>query len=177
MTFSPPPLIYSGKQAQQQPFLTSPLSSEASSSLSSLESTVKSQGSSSSLLAKMAYPERQSWLDIVNISSTTEEVDQPLSFCVQIHAADHPMVDCNDMAESQLLKSNTGSRNSLLSEDTTSSESSRDRLPVPQDLIGMRTLSKGEHIREASLCRTIQYEFCIFLSSFSFFSEKLASGV
>ncbi|XP_067398542.1 interactor protein for cytohesin exchange factors 1 [Emydura macquarii macquarii] len=140
----PPPYTAQPHLAQQQPFLTSPLSSEASSSLSSLESTVKSQGSSSSLLAKMAYPERQSWLDIVNISSTTEEVDQPLSFCVQIHAADHPMVDCNDMAESQLLKSNTGSRNSLLSEDTTSSESSRDRLPVPQDLIGTRTLSKEQ---------------------------------
>uniref|UniRef100_A0A8C3TGK0 PH domain-containing protein n=1 Tax=Chelydra serpentina TaxID=8475 RepID=A0A8C3TGK0_CHESE len=129
----PPPHL-----AQEQPLLISPLSSEASCSLSSLESTMKSQGSSSSLLAKMAHPERQSWLDIVN----TEEVDQPLSFCVQIHADNHPTVDCSEMAESRLLKSNNGSQNSLLSEDTTSSD--RDRLTVPKDLIGTRTLSKEQ---------------------------------
>ncbi|XP_074846458.1 interactor protein for cytohesin exchange factors 1 isoform X2 [Carettochelys insculpta] len=135
----PPPHL-----VQQQPCFISPLSSEASHSLSSLESTMKSQGSSSSLLAKMAYPERQSWLDIVNISSATEEVDPPLSFCVQINAGDHPMEDFNEMAESRLLKSNNGSQNSLLSEDTTSSDSSRDHLPVPEDLVGMRTLSKEQ---------------------------------
>uniref|UniRef100_A0A8C0FZK3 PH domain-containing protein n=1 Tax=Chelonoidis abingdonii TaxID=106734 RepID=A0A8C0FZK3_CHEAB len=134
-TEQPPPHL-----AQQQSLLMSPLSSEASCSLSSLESTMKSQDSSSSLLAKMAHPERQSWLDIVN----TEEVDQPLSFCVQIHADDHPMADCSEMAESRLLKSDNGSQNSLLSENTTSSDSSRDHLTVPEDLIGTKTLSKEQ---------------------------------
>ncbi|XP_075780591.1 interactor protein for cytohesin exchange factors 1 isoform X2 [Pelodiscus sinensis] len=131
----PPQLV------QQQPFLISPLSSEAS--LSSLESTMKSEGSTSSLLTKMSYPERQSWLDIVNISSAPEEVDPPLSFCVQIHAGDHSMADCSEMAESRLLKSNKESQNSL-SKDTTSSDSSRDCLTVPEDLIGTKTLSKEQ---------------------------------
>ncbi|XP_037750954.1 interactor protein for cytohesin exchange factors 1 isoform X4 [Chelonia mydas] len=61
-----------------------------------------------------------------------------------IHADDHPTADCSEMAESQLLRSNNGSQNSLLSEDTTSSDSSRDRLTVPEDLIGARTLSKEQ---------------------------------
>uniref|UniRef100_A0A8C8SWI3 PH domain-containing protein n=1 Tax=Pelusios castaneus TaxID=367368 RepID=A0A8C8SWI3_9SAUR len=135
----PPPYT-----AQQQPFSTSSLSSEASCSLSSMESTMKSQSSSSSLLAKMTFPERQSWLDIVNISSATEEVDQPLSFCVQIHAGDLSMADCSELTERRLLKSNNGSLNPLLNEDISSSDSLRDRLAVSEDVIGTGILSKEQ---------------------------------
>nr|XP_014425006.1 interactor protein for cytohesin exchange factors 1 isoform X2 [Pelodiscus sinensis] len=60
-----------------------------------------------------------------------------------IHAGDHSMADCSEMAESRLLKSNKESQNSL-SKDTTSSDSSRDCLTVPEDLIGTKTLSKEQ---------------------------------
>ncbi|XP_019405598.1 PREDICTED: interactor protein for cytohesin exchange factors 1 isoform X1 [Crocodylus porosus] len=120
--------------AQQQPSLASSLSSEASCSLSSLESTVKSQESSSSLVSKVIYPERQSWLDIVNSSPAMEEVDQPLTFSVQNHTGEQPQMNCSESVESQQIKSDTGSYDALLGEGTTC-------LTVP-DLVGMKTLAK-----------------------------------
>ncbi|NXX89502.1 ICEF1 protein, partial [Centropus bengalensis] len=95
-TVQPPP----PSQNQQKSSFTSTLSSEASCSLSSPESTFNSQESSSSLASKVAYSERQSWLDLVN-SSATEEGDQPLTFCVRIHSDDSPEVDCGEAAGSQ----------------------------------------------------------------------------
>uniref|UniRef100_A0A7M4FKM1 Interaction protein for cytohesin exchange factors 1 n=1 Tax=Crocodylus porosus TaxID=8502 RepID=A0A7M4FKM1_CROPO len=130
ITETPPPPY----TAQQQPSLASSLSSEASCSLSSLESTVKSQESSSSLVSKVIYPERQSWLDIVNSSPAMEEVDQPLTFSVQNHTGEQPQMNCSESVESQQIKSDTGSYDALLGEGTTC-------LTVP-DLVGMKTLAK-----------------------------------
>ncbi|KAJ7409646.1 CNKSR family member 3 [Willisornis vidua] len=80
-------------------------------------STFNSQESSSSLASKVVYSERQSWLDLVN-SSATEDGDQPLTFCVQIHSEEPPEVVCGEAAESQevqLSQPNGGSQNSHLS--------------------------------------------------------------
>ncbi|XP_027310190.3 interactor protein for cytohesin exchange factors 1 isoform X1 [Anas platyrhynchos] len=107
MAQSQPPQL----QDQQKSSLTSTLSSEASCSLSSPESTLNSQESSSSLTSKVVYSERQSWLDLVN-SSAVEEGDQPLTFCVQIHSDEQPEVDCGEAGESQILPSG-GSQNTL----------------------------------------------------------------
>ncbi|NWX84420.1 ICEF1 protein, partial [Nothoprocta ornata] len=107
---APPPLD------QQKSSLTSALSSEASCSPSSPESTFSSQESSSSLVSKVVYPERQSWLDLVN-SSAVEEGDQPLTFCVQIHSEEQPKVDCGEVADSHEVQHSGGSQNSLLTHD------------------------------------------------------------
>ncbi|XP_025977986.2 interactor protein for cytohesin exchange factors 1 isoform X2 [Dromaius novaehollandiae] len=101
---------------QQKSSLTSTLSSEASCSVFSPESTFNSQESSSSLMSKVVYPERQSWLDLVN-SSAVEEGDQPLTFCVQIHSEEQPKVDCGKVAENQEVQPSGGSQNSLLTPD------------------------------------------------------------
>uniref|UniRef100_A0A8C7EHN8 Interaction protein for cytohesin exchange factors 1 n=1 Tax=Nothoprocta perdicaria TaxID=30464 RepID=A0A8C7EHN8_NOTPE len=98
ITDTPPPPYTS-----QPSSLTSTLSSEASCSPSSPESIFSSQESSSSLVSKVVYPERQSWLDLVN-SSAVEEGDQPLTFCVQIHSEEQP-------------KHSGGSQNSSLTQD------------------------------------------------------------
>uniref|UniRef100_A0A8D0LAX8 PH domain-containing protein n=2 Tax=Sphenodon punctatus TaxID=8508 RepID=A0A8D0LAX8_SPHPU len=141
----PPPPPPPPQLAQQEPSSTSSLSSKASSSSSSLESIMKSQSFSSSSLSKAAYPERQSWLDLVNSSSTVEEaVDQPLEFSVQIHTGNHPVSDCSKKTKTCLDQSDSGSRDSLLREDTTALDSSRYQLAVPGDLTEVRTLAK-EH--------------------------------
>ncbi|NXP48116.1 ICEF1 protein, partial [Heliornis fulica] len=129
---SPPP------SDQQKSSFTSTQASEASCSLSSPESTLNSQESSSSLTSKVVYSERQSWLDLVN-SSATEEGDQPLTFCVQIHSDELPDVDCGEAAESQdvqLAKPNSGTQNSFLGLDTHC-------LAVP-DATGQRSLAKDQ---------------------------------
>ncbi|XP_059697935.1 interactor protein for cytohesin exchange factors 1 isoform X4 [Haemorhous mexicanus] len=127
---------------QQKSSFTSTLSSEASCSLSSPESTFNSQESSSSLASKVVYSERQSWLDLVN-SSGTEEGDQPLTFCVQIHSDEAPEVVCGDAAESQevrLSEPNDGSQTSYLSADTHC-------LAVP-DATGQRSLARDQDKRD-----------------------------
>lgn len=89
----------------------------------------------------MVYSERQSWLDLVS-SSATEEGDQPLTFCVQIHSDEPPEVVCGDAAEGQevrLSEPNGGSQTSYLSADT-------HFLAVP-DAAGQRSLAKGELMR------------------------------
>uniref|UniRef100_A0A663MDN5 PH domain-containing protein n=1 Tax=Athene cunicularia TaxID=194338 RepID=A0A663MDN5_ATHCN len=114
------------------------LSSEASCSLSSPESTFNSRESSSSLTSKVVYSERQSCRDLVN-SSATEEGDQPLTFCVQIHSDEPPEVDCGEAAESQevqLSRPSGGSQNSFLGLDTHC-------LAVP-DATGQRSLAKDQ---------------------------------
>ncbi|NXI54264.1 ICEF1 protein, partial [Chloroceryle aenea] len=128
-TVQPPPPL-----DQQKSSFTSTLSSEASCSLSSPESTFNSQESSSSLTSKV----RQSWLDLVN-SSATEEGDQPLTFCVQISSDEPPEVDCGEAAESQevqLSKLSGGSQKSFLGPDTHC-------LAVP-DATGLRSLAKDQ---------------------------------
>ncbi|XP_010203470.1 interactor protein for cytohesin exchange factors 1 isoform X2 [Colius striatus] len=133
-----PPLLPSDHQKSS---FTSTLSSEASCSLSSPESTFNSQESSSSLTSKVVYSERQSWLDLVN-NSAMEEGDQPLTFCVQIHSDESPEVDCGEVAESQeiqevqLSKPGGGSQNSFLGPDTHC-------LTVP-DAIGQRSPAKDQ---------------------------------
>ncbi|NXF89005.1 ICEF1 protein, partial [Eubucco bourcierii] len=115
----PPPLD------QQKPSFISTLSSEASCSLSSPESTFNSQESSSSLVSKVANSKGQSWLDLVN-TSATEEGDQPLTFCVQIHSDELPEADCGEAAESQEVqcsKPTGGSPNSFLGLDATEQRS------------------------------------------------------
>ncbi|NXA39199.1 ICEF1 protein, partial [Eudromia elegans] len=120
ITDTPPP-PYTAQPApphldQQKSSLTSALSSEASCSLSSPESTFSSQESSSSLMSKVVCPERQSWLDLVN-SSAVEDGDPPLTFCVQIHSEEQPKVDCEEVAERQEVQLSDGSQNSLLTQD------------------------------------------------------------
>ncbi|NXG52530.1 ICEF1 protein, partial [Psilopogon haemacephalus] len=121
-TVQPPPPPPSD---QQKSSFTSTLSSEASCSLSSSESTFSSQESSSSLVSKAVNAKRQSWLDLVN-SSATEEGDQPLTFCIQIHSDELPEGDCGEAAESQELqhsKLTGGSPNSFLGPDATEQRS------------------------------------------------------
>uniref|UniRef100_A0A8C5TAX4 PH domain-containing protein n=1 Tax=Malurus cyaneus samueli TaxID=2593467 RepID=A0A8C5TAX4_9PASS len=121
---------------------TPPPPSVTSCSQSSPESTFNSQESSCSLASKVVYSERQSWLDLVN-SSATEEGDQPLTFCVQIHADEPPEVVCGDAAESQeahLSEPNGGSQISYLNADTHC-------LAVP-DATGQRSPATGELMRD-----------------------------
>ncbi|NXS09256.1 ICEF1 protein, partial [Neodrepanis coruscans] len=123
---------------QQKSSFTSTLSSEASCSLSSSESTFNSQESSSPLMSKVVYSERQSWLDLVN-NSATEEGDQPLTFRVQIHSDEPPEVVCGEAAESQevqLSQPNDGSQNSYLNADTHC-------LSLP-DATGQRSVAKDQ---------------------------------
>uniref|UniRef100_A0A8D0EU27 PH domain-containing protein n=1 Tax=Strix occidentalis caurina TaxID=311401 RepID=A0A8D0EU27_STROC len=130
ITDTPPPPYTSS--------FTSTLSSEASCSLSSPESTFSSQESSSSLMSKVVYSERPSCRDLVN-SSATEEGDQPLTFCVQIHSDEPPEVDCGEAAESQevqLSRPSGGSQNSFLGPDTHC-------LAVP-DATGQRSLTRDQ---------------------------------
>ncbi|XP_042665266.1 interactor protein for cytohesin exchange factors 1 isoform X2 [Centrocercus urophasianus] len=124
----PPPQL----QDQQKSSLTSTLSSEASCSLSSPESTFNSQESSSSLTSKVVFSERQSLLDFVN-NSAMEESDQPLTFCVQIQSDEQPEVDCGEKAESQICPGG-GPENTFLGLDTHC-------LTVP-DAAGQITLAK-----------------------------------
>ncbi|NXD68677.1 ICEF1 protein, partial [Eolophus roseicapillus] len=129
---TPPPLD------QQKSSFTSILSNEASCSLSSPESTFNSQESSSSLTSKVVYSERQSWLDLVN-SSSTEDGDQPLTFCVRIHSDEPPDTDYGEAAESQetgFSKPSGGSPNSFLGPDAHC-------LAVP-DATGQRPLAKDQ---------------------------------
>uniref|UniRef100_A0A8C6ZUL3 Interaction protein for cytohesin exchange factors 1 n=1 Tax=Nothoprocta perdicaria TaxID=30464 RepID=A0A8C6ZUL3_NOTPE len=107
---------FAAENDQQKSSLTSTLSSEASCSPSSPESIFSSQESSSSLVSKVVYPERQSWLDLVN-SSAVEEGDQPLTFCVQIHSEEQPKVDCGEVADSHEVQHSGGSQNSSLTQD------------------------------------------------------------
>uniref|UniRef100_A0A8C0FN24 PH domain-containing protein n=1 Tax=Bubo bubo TaxID=30461 RepID=A0A8C0FN24_BUBBB len=130
----PPPSV----SDQQKSSFTSTLSSEASCSLSSPESTFNSQESSSSLMSKVVYSERQSCRDLVN-NSATEEGDQPLTFCIQIHSNEPPEVDCGEAAESQevqLSRPSGGSQNSFLGPDTHC-------LSVP-DATGQRSLARDQ---------------------------------
>lgn len=129
-----------GKQDQQKSSLTSTLSSEASCSLSSPESTFNSPESSSSLTSKVVYSERQSLLDFVN-NSAMEESDQPLTFCVQIQSDEQTEVDCGEKAESQICPGG-GPENTFLGLDTHC-------LTVP-DAAGQITLAKGEIMRVLS---------------------------
>ncbi|XP_053917062.1 interactor protein for cytohesin exchange factors 1 isoform X1 [Cuculus canorus] len=130
-TVQPPP---PPSQDQQKSSFTSTLSSEASCSLSSPESTFNSQESSSSLTSKVVYSERQSWLDLVN-SSATEEGDQPLTFYVHIHSDEPPEVDFGEAAESQ--EPSGESPNSNFSSPDTHC------LAVP-DATGQRSLTKDQ---------------------------------
>lgn len=135
------PHLFLEKQDQQKSSFTSTVSSEASCSISSPESTFNSQESSSSLVSKVVFSEKQSWLDLVSCSAT-EEGDQPLTFCVQIHSDEPPEVDCGEAAESQevqLSKPSGGPQNSFLDLDTCC-------LAVP-DATGQRSLAKGEPMR------------------------------
>ncbi|XP_021245062.1 interactor protein for cytohesin exchange factors 1 isoform X7 [Numida meleagris] len=126
----PPPHL----QDQQKCSLTSALSSEASCSLSSPESTFNSQESSSSLMSKVVYSERQSLLDLVNNSAMEEsESDQPLTFCVQIQSDEQLEVDCGETAESQICPGG-GPQNTFLGLDTHC-------LNVP-DAAGQKSLDK-----------------------------------
>ncbi|NXA53675.1 ICEF1 protein, partial [Nothocercus julius] len=139
ITDTPPP-PYTAQPApphldQQKSSLTSTLSNEASCSLSSPESTFSSQESSSSLVSKVVYPERQSWLDLVN-SSAVEEGDQPLTFCVQIHSEEQPEVDCGEMAQRHEAQLSGGSQNTLLSQDM--------HCLTVLDATGQKSLSKDQ---------------------------------
>ncbi|NXU58785.1 ICEF1 protein, partial [Turnix velox] len=141
ITDTPPPPYtdqpHLPSQDQQKTSFTATLSSEASCSLLSPESTLTSQ-ESSSLASKVIYSERQSRLDLVN-SPATEEGDQPSGFCVKIHSDKCPEVDCGEAPESQEVcnsKPNSGSPDSFLGLDTHC-------LAVP-DATGQRPLAKDQ---------------------------------
>ncbi|KAH0622396.1 hypothetical protein JD844_024669 [Phrynosoma platyrhinos] len=127
---------------QQEASLTSCVSSEASYSLSSPESTVmKSQSSSSSSLSKALHPERQSWLDFVNSSSMGEEAGNlPSAASGDFDGTDHLGIDCHETMGSGIAKPE-GSFRISLAEGTSSLESTKDNLTVPGEMAS-KTLSK-----------------------------------
>ncbi|XP_060097031.1 interactor protein for cytohesin exchange factors 1 isoform X1 [Heteronotia binoei] len=98
METPPPPYSDKNEPEQQEPSSTSLVSS----SLSSPESSRKSQGFSSSSLSKALHPDRQSWLDFVNSSLTGEEVDNPSSNVIDDSQDPACLVktDCNKTMES-----------------------------------------------------------------------------
>ncbi|XP_074043969.1 interactor protein for cytohesin exchange factors 1 isoform X2 [Macrotis lagotis] len=138
-----PPPPYSAQPpshlGSQEASSSSLVLNEPSCSFSSLESSINSahSSSSSSSTSKAVYPERQSWLDIVNSSSTTEEVGQ--SIMVQIHSSNLP-----EGSENGLVKSESGFLNSLSSEETSSLNSSLVHLSVPDDTLGLKTSDKEQ---------------------------------
>ncbi|XP_032999927.1 interactor protein for cytohesin exchange factors 1 isoform X2 [Lacerta agilis] len=134
----PPPHL---KQDQEEPSLTSHASSEVSCSLSSPESTMKSEGSSSSSLSKVLYPERQSWLDIVNNSTTGEEMDnQSPAASGNPQDTDHLVTGCNRTLESETVKPDCSFQVSL-NEATSTLCSAKASLPVPR-IAASKTLPK-----------------------------------
>ncbi|XP_072499849.1 interactor protein for cytohesin exchange factors 1 isoform X2 [Notamacropus eugenii] len=148
ITVETPPPPYSAEPPShlgpQEASSSSLVLNEPSSSLSSLESSIKSPSSSSSTSKAAAYPERQSWLDIVNSSSATEDVGQ--SIMVQIHSPALP-----EASENGLVKSESGFLNSLSSEETSSLNSSLDHLSVPDDTLGLKTSDRGVLVQYSSV--------------------------
>ncbi|KAF7253621.1 Interactor protein for cytohesin exchange factors 1 [Varanus komodoensis] len=127
---------------QQEPSLTSHVSSEVSCSLSSPESTSMSQGPSSSSLSKVMYPERQSWLDIVNSSSTGEEAGNQLSTVSgDTEGTDHLVTDCNETMEHGVCKPEFAVQISL-NEEASLLGCAKDSLAVPGK-ISSQTLPKA----------------------------------
>ncbi|XP_066471903.1 interactor protein for cytohesin exchange factors 1 isoform X2 [Tiliqua scincoides] len=130
---------------QQEPSLTSHVSSEVSCSLSLPESTMVSQGSSSSL-SKVLCPERQSWHDLVNNSSCgllVEKVDFQLSAdSGDPQGTDCLLTDCNKTMEDDRAEPECGFQNSL-SKDTSSVDNDPDNL-AGSGKATLRTLPK-EH--------------------------------
>ncbi|XP_020658431.3 interactor protein for cytohesin exchange factors 1 isoform X2 [Pogona vitticeps] len=132
----PPPYsdqLLPGHLDQQEPSLTSHVSSEVSCSLSSPESTMmKTQGSSSSSsLSKVLHPERQSWLDFVNASSTGEELAiAPSAASGDSEDVDHQGIDGNGTKEDGAAKPE-GSFRISWNENTASLANSKDNLSVP----------------------------------------------
>ncbi|XP_062980595.1 interactor protein for cytohesin exchange factors 1 [Elgaria multicarinata webbii] len=142
--YSDQPLLPDAEQ--QEPSLTSHVSSEVSCSLSSPESTMMSQGPSSSSLSKVLHPERQSWLDFVNSSSTGEEVSNQLSAVSgDSEATDRLVTDCNETMESGSFKPECEGFRTSLNEDACSLVSAKDNLAVPGK-IASKTLPK-EHAK------------------------------
>nr|XP_056708734.1 interactor protein for cytohesin exchange factors 1 [Euleptes europaea] len=111
-----PPPPYSDQPVQPHLDQREPSStSHVTSSLSSPENSRKSQGFSSSSSSKALHPERQSWLDFINSSSTGEEVDSPPSA-----VTDQPqdtvclvMPDCNKTMGSDIMELEDSFQNSL----------------------------------------------------------------
>lgn len=121
------------------------VSSEVLHSLSSPESTMVSQCSSTSL-SKVLCPEGQSWNDLGNNSSPGEEVDFQLSaVSVKPQDTDHLLTDCNKTMENDRAEPECGFQNSL-SEDGPKGENDQDNLAGPGKAT-LRTLPKGEPSR------------------------------
>ncbi|XP_053149391.1 interactor protein for cytohesin exchange factors 1 isoform X2 [Hemicordylus capensis] len=117
---------------QEKPSLTSHVSSEVSCSLSSPESTMKSQGSSSSSLSKILYPEKQSWPDLVNSPFPGEEVgSQSLAVSGDSQETDLLVTDCYKTMESGHVKPECNFQISL-SEDASSFGNDKDNMDVPR---------------------------------------------
>lgn len=143
LTNSPLPSLF--KQDQQETPLTSHASCEVSCSLSSPESTLVSQGSSSSL-SNILCPERQSWHNLVNNSSPEEEVDCELSAVSgDPQNPDRLLTDFNKAIENDRAESECGFQNSL-SEDASSLD--HGNLSMPRSAT-LRTLPKGKPSRRS----------------------------
>ncbi|XP_061480167.1 interactor protein for cytohesin exchange factors 1 isoform X5 [Rhineura floridana] len=130
---------------QQEPSLTSHASSEVSCSLSSPESAMKSEGSSSSSLSKVLYPEGQSWLDFVNSTSNGEQMDnQSSAVSGDSQDTDHLVTGCTATLESGTVKPECSFRMSL-NEDASMLGSAKGNLAVP-GIAASKTLPK-EHAK------------------------------
>ncbi|XP_048210283.1 interactor protein for cytohesin exchange factors 1 isoform X3 [Perognathus longimembris pacificus] len=107
---------------------------------SSLESKMKTPSSFSSSASK----ERQSWLDIVNSSPAAEDVGQPLTFAVQVHAPAPTEAHSHKAPDNSSIISESGFLNSLSSDDTSSLSSNQDHLTVPDKSTGSRMMDREE---------------------------------
>ncbi|XP_052025864.1 interactor protein for cytohesin exchange factors 1 isoform X4 [Apodemus sylvaticus] len=119
---------------------SSPKRRETSCSFSSLENTVKAPNRFSSSGSK----ERQSWLDIVNSSSSTEDVGHPLAFAVQVHTLAFSEASNCPAPENSSITSESGFLNSLSSDDTSSLNNNQDHLTVPDRAAGPRMTDREE---------------------------------
>ncbi|KAM5283624.1 interactor protein for cytohesin exchange factors 1 isoform 2-T2 [Hipposideros larvatus] len=126
--------------AARQATSSSPeLSERAACSFSSLENTVKTASSLSSL-----SKERRSWTDTVNSSSAAEAVGQSVAFTVQLHAPAPSEATSRKAQEHSLATSESGFLNSLSSDDTSSLSSNLDRLTVPDKPTGSKLMDREE---------------------------------
>ncbi|XP_006882869.1 PREDICTED: interactor protein for cytohesin exchange factors 1 [Elephantulus edwardii] len=128
----------SGMAAQQVSSSSPQLSGASCSSPSRNDARKQSSSPSSSSSCKG----RQSWSDMVNRSSAAEDTGQPAALAVRVHSplpseASGPSTQDDTISES-------GFRNSLSSDDTSSVSSNVDHLPIPDKPVGSKTTETEE---------------------------------
>ncbi|XP_019604816.2 interactor protein for cytohesin exchange factors 1 isoform X1 [Rhinolophus sinicus] len=138
---APPPYFAEtlSPSVAQQSCSSSPKLSETACSFSSLENTVTTPSSLSSL-----PKERQSWVNIVNSSSAAEDAGQCVTFAVQLHSPTPSEANSHKAQEHSLAMSESGFLNSLSSDDTSSLSSNLDHLTVPDKPTGSKLMDREE---------------------------------